>query len=49
VRRGYVSPVAARDKYGVVLDASGAPDLPATHALREQLRASPANGGSSEG
>lgn len=39
VRRGYVSPGAAHDKYGVVLDSHGAPDLAATAALRARLRA----------
>ena len=39
VRREYVTPDAAREQYGVVLAPSGAPDLPATVALRADLRA----------
>jgi N-methylhydantoinase B len=38
VREGYVSLAAAREQYGVVLDAAGAVDDAATAALRERLR-----------
>jgi N-methylhydantoinase B len=44
VRRGYVSPAAARNRYGVVLDPQGAPDLAATDALRARLRTTRTNG-----
>jgi N-methylhydantoinase B len=39
VREGYVSTHAARELYGVVLDAAGRVDAVATAALREVLRA----------
>jgi N-methylhydantoinase B len=38
VQRRRVSPSAARDVYGVVLDATGEPDLAATASLRDALR-----------
>ena len=37
VRRGFVGVAHARDRYGVVLDPTGAPDLPATTALRAEM------------
>jgi N-methylhydantoinase B len=39
VREGYVSPEAAREVYGLVLDAAGRIDADATQALRDRLRA----------
>jgi N-methylhydantoinase B len=39
VREGYVSPRAARELYGLVLDNGGRVDMAATAALREHLRA----------
>jgi N-methylhydantoinase B len=38
VRNELVSVAAARDDYGVVLDATGAPDVAATEARRAELR-----------
>jgi N-methylhydantoinase B len=40
VREGYVSNAAARQLYGVVLAANGAPDAEATAALRKRIHAS---------
>jgi N-methylhydantoinase B len=39
LREGYISPKAARELYGLVLDGAGRVDKPATAALRERLRA----------
>lgn len=37
VRLGYISRESAREDYGCVLDQAGAPDLPATEALRREI------------